>query len=169
MMTCKTGFTLVEVLVVLFIMSIVTSVALLSINHNENRQLEAFTNELVQRIMLAEEQALLQPAVLGLSIKAAMYEFACYQPAENGKNFSWQPMQDHLLADYAIPASMQVSIEIGGKKIALNEEVKQAPQIMISTNGDVTPFIIHIGKKGKSPRYVINGDAAGNITSKALS
>ena len=56
------GFTLIELLVVIFIISIVTSVALLSISRNENKQLEAFTNELVQTVTLAEEQAMLQPS-----------------------------------------------------------------------------------------------------------
>jgi general secretion pathway protein H len=151
------GFTLVEVLVVLFIMSIVTSVALLTINHNENRRLEAFTNELVQRMTLAEEEAMLQPAVLGLSIQDGMIQFARYQPVENEKKISWQPLHDHVLSDVAIPAGMEVNAKSSGKKIAW---------IIFSTNGDITPFTIYIAKKGKSPRYIINGDAGGNITAE---
>jgi general secretion pathway protein H len=167
MMKREQGFTLIEILVVLFIMSIVTSVALLSINRNENRQLETFTNELVQRMTLAEEEAMLKPSVLGLSIKNKMVQFTSYQPAESGKKSSWQATEDHLLANHAIPASMEVSIEVGGKKLEIDEE-KQFPQVVISTNGDLTPFIIYVGKKGQAPRYVINGDADGNITSKLL-
>ena len=42
------------------------------------------------------------------------------------------------------------------------------PQIVISTNGDVTPFTIYVGRKGKKPLYAISGDADGNVTSREL-
>jgi len=72
----RCGFTLIEILVVILIISIVTSVALLSISRNENRQLETFTKDLVQTLTLAQEQAMLQPAVLGLAIERHTYQFA---------------------------------------------------------------------------------------------
>lgn len=147
-MTSSKGFTLIEILVVLFIMSIVTSVALLSISHNENRQLEAFASEFVQTMTLAEEQAMLQASVLGVSIKSNKLQFASYP--------SLQPVQDKLFSNHVIPAGMELRFEMSGEKI------------MISTNGDITPFKLYVGKKGKSPRYVVNGDGDGNITSKLL-
>ena len=153
------GFTLIEVLVVLFIMSIVMSVALLSISHHEARQLEAFTKELVERLTLAEEQAMLQPAILGLSINKNAYQFA------SNKKEGWLPLQDTILAHHAIPATMQLSLEMGGKKMAIEQDV---PQIVISTNGDITPFTLYVGQKGKPPRYVIHGEADGSIKSTTL-
>lgn len=162
------GFTLIEILVVLFIISIVTTVALLSISRNENRQLEAFTKEFIQRVTLAEEQAMLQPSVLGLAIEGNAYQFARYQPAQGEKKSFWQPTQDTLLANYEIPRGIELNVEVGGKKIEQDENEKHSPQIVISTNGDITPFTIYVAKTGKSPRYVISGDADGNITSKLL-
>jgi general secretion pathway protein H len=169
MMKKSVGFTLIEILVVLFIMSIVTSVALLSISRHENRQIETFTNELVQRMTLAEEQAILQPVVLGLAIKHKGIQFTSYQPAEGKKEFIWQPMQDKLLTNYSIPSSMELRLVVDGKPVTMLENGKKtSPQIVISTNGDITPFTLYVGRKGKSPRYVIQGDADGNITSKLL-
>lgn len=163
------GFTLIEILVVIFIMSIVTSVALLSVGRNENRQLESFAKELVQTVTLAQEQAMLQPSVLGLSIEKHAYQFAAYRLAENKKKNVWSPLTDHLLGIHTIPHNVELTVEMGGQKIAQEDDVAHAPQVVISTNGDITPFTIYIGKKGKSPRYVIKGDADGTITSKLLS
>jgi general secretion pathway protein H len=164
------GFTLIEILVVLFIISIVTTVALLSISRNENRQLEAFTKEFIQRVTLAEEQAMLQPSVLGLAIQGNAYQFARYQPAQGEKKSFWQPTQDSLLGNYVIPGGIELNVEVGGQKMVMEKDdsEKHSPQIVISTNGDITPFTIYVAKTGKSPRYVINGDADGNITSKLL-
>lgn len=168
----SSGFTLIEILVVIFIMSIVTSVALFSISRNENRQIESFAKELVQTVTLAQEQAMLQPSVLGLSIEREAYQFAAYRLAENKKKNSWSPLKDNLLGMHDIPGSIALTIEVGGQKMAQEEKDDDAahvPQIVISTNGDITPFTIYVGKKGKSPRYIIRGDVDGTITSKLLS
>jgi len=166
------GFTLIEILVVLFIISIVTTVALLTISRNENRKLEAFTKTFIQRMTLAEEQAMLQPSVLGLAIEGNEYQFARYQPAQGEKKSFWEPTFDALLSHYAIPDDIELNIEVDGKKTVMksheNENQKYFPQIVISTNGDITPFKIYVAKTGASPRYVISGDESGNITSQLL-
>jgi general secretion pathway protein H len=172
------GFTLIEILVVILIISIVTSVALLSISQNENRKLQALSNEILQTLTLAQEQAMLQPSVLGLSIKPDSYEFAAYHRSEDVKKNAWVPLQDKLLASHVIPEGIELSMQLANQEHAnqghaseqqLNEQQpKHSPQIIISTNGDITPFAIYIGKKGQSPRYVIKGDADGNVTSNLL-
>lgn len=164
------GFTLIELLVVIFIISIVTSVALLSVGHNENRQLESFANELAQRVTLAEEQAMLQPAVLGLILDESSYQFAAYSPAVGDKKPTWTPIQDKILGQHPIPRDIELGVEVGGKHFTKTdeEETTKDPQVIISTNGDLTPFTIYIGKRGKTPRYVIRGDADGNVVTSLL-
>jgi general secretion pathway protein H len=161
------GFTLIEILVVLFIISIVTSVALLSISRNENKQMETFANELTQIMTLAEEQAMLQPTVLGLSLSEHSFQFASLQSAAGGKKNIWSPLQDSILGKHNIPSNIQINVIVGNAK-AEKAEV-DIPQIIISSNGDITPFTIYVGKKGEKPRYAIIGDEDGNVTSKLLS
>lgn len=173
--TRQSGFTLVEILVVLFIISIVTSVALLSIRQNENKQMETFANELAQTLMLAEEQAMLQPTVLGLSLGEHSFQFSTYTTASttastSEKKSNWLPMEDKVLGMHSIPHNIHVGVEVGNrsKETSTEEKEKNIPQIIISTNGDLTPFVIYVGKKGEKPRYAVRGEADGSITSKAL-
>jgi general secretion pathway protein H len=164
------GYTLVEILVVLFIISIVTSVALLSIGRNENKQLETFANELTQIMTLAEEQAMLQPLVLGVSLSEDKVRFTSLQTAKDGKKNLWEPLQNSILNKHNIPNGIQLRIDVGGTRTtSIDKDDQKNPQIIISTNGDVTPFTIYIGKKGQKPRYAVVGDADGNITNRALS
>lgn len=172
------GYTLIEILIVLFIISIVTSVALLSISRNENKQLESFANELTQKVTLAEEQAMLQPHVLGLSLRGNSYQFASYEAEAGEEKNVWTPQEDAILGKHKIPSDIEISVQMGGvRTAALEDEVedevdeaeKMNPQIVISTNGDITPFIIYVGKKGEKPRYAITGDADGSVTNKLLS
>lgn len=160
------GYTLIEILVVIFIISIVTSVALLSIRQNENKQMETFANELTQAMQLAEEQAMLQPMVMGLSLNDNSFQFSSYLKDE--KNTNWIPLDDSALGKHRIPRNIQLGVEVASQKNDADKEKKNIPQIIISTNGDITPFVIYVGKKGQKPRYAIKGDADGSITNKAL-
>ena len=168
------GYTLIEILIVLFIISIITTVALLSIGRNENKQLESFTNEFIQTLTLAEEQAMLQPTVLGLSLDKQSFHFASLQASiGNNNKTNWEPLNDTLLGKHSIPKNIQISVEVGDKHNSSTDnetkEISNNPQIIISTNGDITPFTIYIGKTGEKPRYAIKGDADGHITNQALS
>ena len=155
------GYTLIEILVVLFIISIVTSVALLTIGRNENKKMETFANELTEMVSLAEEQAMLQPTVLGMSFGKHSFQFASLQTVTDDKKNKWAPFQDAILNKHAIPSGIQVKVQVG------NESAD--PRIVMSTNGDVTPFTIYIGKPGEKPSYAVIGDADGKISSKSLS
>lgn len=166
------GYTLIEILIVLFIISIVTSVALLSISRSQNHELATFTTELTQLLSLAEEQAMLQPAVLGLTIKNDALQFSSYRAIPEEKKNVWTPLVNSILTKQHIPDDVEIGINVANKKNtddSDDEKKNSNPQIIISTNGDITPFSIYIGRKGEKPRYVIKGDTDGKISSKALS
>jgi general secretion pathway protein H len=166
------GFTLIEILIVLFIISIVTTVALLSIGKNRNRELESFANDLSQTITLAEEQAMLQPAILGLTVRDSSVHFSALETGVTDKKNRWVAVDERALEKRNIPDDIQVDVEITGSKSAdadENDAAKSVPQIIISTNGDITPFKIYVGRKGDRPRYLIKGEADGNVTNKSLS
>lgn len=172
--TSAVGFTLIEVLIVLLIISIVTSVALLTVSHNKNKQLESFANELAQLMTLAKEQAILQPAVLGLSLKENTFQFVVYKSSSDDKKQAWVTLDDKLLGVHTIPSDFQVNVEVSGMSATPSDHTddeasNNTPQVVISTNGGMTPFTIYVGKKGQKPRYAIRGDIDGNVTSKLLS
>ena len=163
------GFTLIELLIVIFIISIVTSVTLLSFSHNKNKQLESFANELIQMMTLAEEKAMLQSTILGLSLSKTSFQFSSFQQLTDNKKNEWTPLQDTALGLHKIPSNIQVAVHLESAKKSSDEIVEDDPQIIISTSGDITPFTIYIGLKGEKPRYAITGDADGNVTNKLLS
>lgn len=163
------GFTLIEVLIVIFIISIVTSVALLSIGHNENKKIETFTNELTQVVSLAEEQAMLQPVILGIAFQENSFQFLRYEHDKDEKESRWIPLNDNVLGKHEIPQGVNVEVKVQHVNMAEVKEKINVPQIIFSTNGDITPFTIRVGKKGKKPRHAIIGEADGHLTQKTLS
>ncbi len=159
------GFTLIEILIVLVIISIITTVALLTMGRNENKQLEAFTKDLGQIVSLAEEQAMLQTSTLGLSLNEHSFYFNSYELLKDKQIATWIPLDDRILGKHVIPKEIEVKLDIGGH----DEKLAHLPQVIISTSGDITPFTIYVGKKGQKPRYALIGEANGSITQKLLS
>lgn len=159
------GYTLIEILIVLFIISIVATTALLSIGHNKNKAIESFANQLTQILTLAEEQAILQPTVLGMYVDEESFRFSSLQQEAKTQKNSWIPLQDTILGKHKIPGGIVVSVKVDGQSIDLE---KKNPQIIISTNGEATPFTIYVGKPGEKPLYEIRGEADGSINNKVL-
>src|SRR5438445_13371118 len=94
------GFTLLEILVVLVIMNIVAGMAVLTIDRNANKRLQTFTQTLMQSLTLAEEQALLQPATLGLAFTP--HSFCFYEYRLKQKGARWEPLSTPELGLHAI-------------------------------------------------------------------
>lgn len=161
------GFTLIEILVVIFIIGIVTGVALLSVSRNENRQIKTFATELSQMVSMTEEEAMLHPQVMGITLDGMAVNFSSFKKDAASQKSLWLPVNDSVLSKYAIPDDVEISLHMGGKLVKLGRD--KAPQIIFSTNGDVTPFILYVGKRGHKPSYAITADADGGVQNIALS
>lgn len=73
------GFTLLEILIVMVIMSIVAGFAVMTISYNRNSQVEQIAKQLKNIITLAEEEAILQSTTLGLAFTQHSFQFYQYQ------------------------------------------------------------------------------------------
>ena len=152
------GFTLIEILIVIVIISIVASVATLTIHFNRNKQMETLANQLVDLINLAEEEAILRPAVLGLALTANSFQIYSYQE----KDHAWEPLKNHVFRAREIPDHMQIVLKIHNKIIPANG----IPQLIISQSGDIPAFILSIGQAKQPPLYQVIGEESGNVYAK---
>ena len=160
------GFTLIELLIVMVIISVVGGVAMLTISHNQNTRFDNLTKQITSMLSLGEEQAMLQPAVLGLGFTDTTFQFYEYDESKTStqeKTHPWRPLDDPTLGLHHIPDGTQVTVKIRDKVIPTGKDL--APQLIISTSGDIIPFTILIGKIGSEPAYQIIGAANGSLTS----
>lgn len=157
------GFTLVEVLVVLLVMSIVTVVAMLTIGRHDTRVMRSMAEELTQSFHLAEEQAMLAPAVLGFKAGPTTWQF---YTLTNEAHPTWEPLEDTAFPVRSIPEGVVLSWHMLGSTA---READNLPAIIFSNNGDVTPFELSISKRGQHPAFIIKGEADGTITAEGWS
>lgn len=164
--TADTGFTLIEILIVIVIASIMATLATLSINAYVNaRQVQSVADELNLKMTLAERQALLQPAVIGLVIQPHAYEFYQFVTLPHQQTGHWQKISGNrlfvtkTLSNYVV---LQVKSTVVEKNTDKDIKTLQ-PQIMFLPTGEITAFVLDIGKNGKKATYRIEGDETGAI------
>lgn len=150
------GFTLIEILIVIVIMSIVSGVALVTISSNKTKQLESFAKQLTRLIVLAESEAMLQPNTVGLAFNRHSFQFFNYN---SHKENPWQAITKGSLGLHNIPEHIRLSVRVNNEGKALDGK----PHIVISESGDITAFTITIANRNEKPAYVVRGDASGNI------
>lgn len=157
MLSKTRGFTLIEILIVIVIISIVSAVAVITIGYNQYKRVENIANQIASAMTLAEQQAMLEPAVLGFTLFPDSFEFYRFEVANN----KWYPCTDNVLGKQSLPHDMQVTIQTV-------EDSDKKPQVIFSSSGEITPFTIFIGKVNDSPWYRIIGRANGFIKVERL-
>ncbi|CAN5156625.1 N/A [soil metagenome] len=160
------GFTLLEVLIVAVIMAIVAAAALLSVGiMGDDRELAREADRLTALIELAAEDALLEGRELGLLIEPSAYRFFGFDAFTN----RWLPIEgDEILRERDLPDGGRFELVIEGRRVVLQEHARKddaeedfAPQIMILSSGQMTPFEIGMERDLEDYRFMIIGEANG--------
>lgn len=157
----QAGFTLIEVMAVVIILSILSSVALLNMNFdNKGRRVREQAQQLAALIQLASDEAIYLQKELGLRFGEG--EFVFYQLEKKKANKTeanesddskqpklpyWLPVnQDPRLRSRPISEQMELELSISGVEVLVEnptetdiKEYKVKPQIMMLSNGEVLP------------------------------
>jgi prepilin-type N-terminal cleavage/methylation domain-containing protein len=158
------GYTLLELVVVIFIIGLISAVILLrSGTVRFNRKVAVFAQQLQSFIQVCQQQAILQPALIGVMVQANNYQayyFSQDQPphwqALASRDSFWQPRQ--------VPTDIVLRLSIA----VPNNASGIAPQIVIQPSGDFTPFTIDIGYVGEAARFRVQGNDVGEILLQEL-
>lgn len=142
------GFSLIEILVVVFIIGIMVTVVSLSIDFGEsgsvNENLQKQTEQLLEFSILAEDQAVLTGNPIGLLLIPP--------GSEKTWRYAWQYYRGGVWRDMAAPFSVQVlhedlelAIEVEGEEIRferLDKDEVRLPTVVFYPGGEVTPFFL---------------------------
>ncbi len=160
----RAGFTLLEILVVLVIIAVLTSIAVLSVGVlGKDRGLDAEGERYTDVAAAALEQAQLEGRDFGIRFSADRYEVLTYVVRRQ----RWEPLpDDRLYAAYALPAGITVRLEIEGKPIQFTEDkpgAERVPQVLLFSSGDVSPYRLSFGREGSEDGWSVAGDADGTL------
>ena len=144
----RAGFTLLEVLVVLFIVSIMTGIVVINLPGFARTDGFDFESERLRAVIgMLREDAIMQSNDYGLQIRRLdagqtfAYEFYVYDAAYQ----DWQVLTELPFSARSLPKEIALSLKVEGDDVQLQGE--QAPPVLILSSGEVTPFTLLIAHR----------------------
>ncbi|MBL8266756.1 type II secretion system minor pseudopilin GspH [Steroidobacter sp.] len=150
------GFTLLELLVVLVVVGIMVSMAVLSFGVlGRDRQAEEETRRFWTVLQQAREEAELQVEDIGIYIGTDSYEYLRFEPRKD----EWQLIDgDELFQQRKLPEGLRFRLRLEQREVVLkpslpqrsdkDENKKYPPHVMVLSSGEVMPFELEIERDG---------------------
>ncbi len=166
------GFTLLEVLVVVVIIGIISSMAVLSVKVlGGDHEMDQEAARLAAVLSQAREEAMLQGRDLGLRLDAQGYDFLKYDT----RGERWVAVSgDPLLRERLVPDGVGLQLLLESRDVLLKPRGAQvegqalAPQVVVQASGDLVPFEIRLRRDGTDEVRRVAGAADGQLTSGKL-
>lgn len=161
------GFTLLEILVVITIVSIIISVALLSFgtlgsDHGLDEEVKRFTDV----VEVAHEQAELEGRDYGIVLEPDSFDVRYFDQ----RTRLWMGLvDDRLLMRHVLPDGVRLSLQIEGRPVILErpESGKDlVPQVLVMSSGDITPYVLTLQRDGTDTSVTLSGEQDGTIKVK---
>ena len=167
----QSGFTLVEILVVVLIIGIGFAAALLSVDIlGDDRELEDEARRLVTLISLANEEALLNGRTIGILVEETGYSFFSFDSivVEDGsRTRQWLSMAaDDFFKPRTFRNELYAELYLDDREIVLvdpEDTESPRPQIIILASGEATPFEMRISREFSERYYTLIGKNNGTL------
>jgi general secretion pathway protein H len=162
------GFTLIEMLVVVFIIGIIAAGVLLSVSiTGTDHELQTESERLATLMNYARDEAEMQTRELGLACSASGYEFYAFDP----RTALWGSIQeDDALRARTLPAGLTLKLNVEGHDIVFkppNKTDPKKPDVMIFSNGDLSAFELTVVRDGATRSVKLALDDKGHIATTA--
>jgi general secretion pathway protein H len=172
----SSGFTLIEILVVVVIIATVVSIALLSISvAGDDAELDQERRRLASLIETIQDEAMLQGREFGIEIMVSSYRFVEFDPLVR----QWSEIPgDELYRLRQLPEGLEFELFIDDRRIDLdtdpgrledpNKELAGSvdtyvPHLFVFASGESTVFELHIVRPDLDRRLVLRGDVLGEL------
>jgi len=135
------GFTLIEILVVMVIITVVTSIAVATLPGFVTQQdFDKEAARLKAVLELGMERAIVQAEEIGVSVEKNGYQFSVYDPLSE----SWQQLVETPFQPRQLPDQIQLRTRVEGT--GFGETEQGVPSILMLSSGEVTPFEIDVSE-----------------------
>lgn len=185
----KNGFTLLEIIVVMLIIGIMATFAMLSIGgRSSDDRLQAEASRLRKVMALAADETLFKGEQLGLLVETNGYRLLALGSG------GWTPYTGGAaLRPHPVPEPIVMTLTVEGRPVPLHDAQTQAepeddddeppsdgrldlsdgdgnsngpaPQIMVLSSGEMTPFSLEFSVPDQPSRYRVEGDLMGRVKS----
>ncbi|WP_165475064.1 type II secretion system minor pseudopilin GspH [Legionella yabuuchiae] len=149
----NSGFTLLEILIVLVIIGVAVTFALLSFgDFGGKRKIIIAAEQFANYIKLTQQQAILEASTLGIDLRSHGYQVVRYDPQG-----AWHNVSDKGIFSFQkLPSSAHMHWD--GK-----QSQQDGPEIIINASGDMSPFAVMFDSDNQSNLVTVKGKHDGQI------
>ena len=134
------GFTLIEILVVLFIVSIMTGIAVVNLpRFTQSGNFDTEADRLKVVLEMLRDDALVQANEYGFKPERNGYQFYIYNDLQQ----NWLLLEERPFIERELQGEVKLSLTVEGDELKLGEE-GEAPPVLILSSGEITPFELEI-------------------------
>ncbi len=148
------GFTLIEVLVVVVIIGVISAVVILGLgNLGDDRELRKEARRMTALIEMTSDEATFQGRDFGIELLQHGYRFVEYDPLTE----QWfEVVGDDLMKPRSLAEGTEFNLFLEDKRVLLKLEAADTersdddftddylPQVLVLSSGDITPFVLEI-------------------------
>lgn len=174
---CKTrnlGFTLVELLVVVAIIAVMSTLVIVNLTGTDIKSVVITeTRRLARLLELANDMAIRNNFQIGVSFKNSGYHFLIFNQNKN----TWEEWMPVPFKARTFPEGISVIMQVENQ--TLNSTLSQSrntandkkniPDILLLSSGEYTPFKLYFIINNRNSDWYIAGDGFGRIRSKSSS
>jgi len=129
------GFTLIELVVVIFIIGMVASFATISIGQQGDARLQTESKRLQHLLRLASDEAITQTREYAFEINGEGYSFLVMD-----KEGKFVPIKDDsLFRQRNFDPDIRVKLELNGESVEFSSE-QASPRIYLLSSGEIAPY-----------------------------
>lgn len=138
------GFTLIEILVVVFVMIVILGLASLNFNFNPKNQLKSHGQQIIKLLQIARDQAVFQQQTLMLVAEKNTLMFFYF----DNQTQEWHALKktDNFFRDRKLPQGVSITLE---------GEIPS--QIMILPSGELSEFVMRLRSDRTETTYRLSG------------
>lgn len=146
------GFTLIEILVVLFIVSIMSGIVVMNMpSLTQTRDFDAEAKRVKVLLEMARDEAVIQASEFGFRPEDHAYRFYIYDERRQ----RWEPVDQRPFQQYSLPDDIRLTLNVEGEAFQITED--DGPPVLILSSGDITPFNLTI-RSGRDSSMTLVSD-----------
>jgi general secretion pathway protein H len=152
-----TGFSLIEILVVIVILAVTAAAVTLAVTDVGERRLARDAERLQALIGYACEQAEISGRQIGLSLDHDGYRFS------RGNHADWLPERDEQLRPRKWSVAADTQLTRDGLRVDVGAKLPEKPQLVCFSSGELTAFQLELALPDSTIRYRLDGRADGDV------
>jgi general secretion pathway protein H len=171
------GFTLIEILVVVVIIGIVSAIVVLGLgNLGDDRDLQNEARRMAALIETALDEATLQGRDFGLELMQSGYRFVEFDPLTE----QWsEVIGDDLMRPRALAQGTEFDLFLEDKRVLLKAAAADTkrgddddnrdlsddylPHVLVLSSGDITPFVLEIVRHSDTSSIQLSASPGGEL------